>query len=304
MRFGRLDLNLLVVLDALIMERSVSTAAKQLGVTQPAMSAALNRLRDYFEDDLLVQSGRKMLPTSRALELQEPVRDMLMLVASRIDTPRNFDPSTAERKFSILASDYMFDVLFARTLADLATTSPAVSFDFPATNRIDRDGLARGEIDLQVTLEALLLDDHPRSRLFADGHAVVAWNAGRYSESLSEQDFFDAGHVITLIGVDRRPPFAESYLMNHCQPRRIEVCMPNFTALPHSVVGTDRIATMYRRHAELFSHILPIKVHPIPFDMPEAEFYMQWHESRDSDPGLRWLRSTLLSQVNKQHGSP
>ena len=293
MRFGHLDLNLLVALDALMVDCSVSSAAKQLGVTQPAMTAALNRLRDYFKDDLLVQSGRQMLLTPRAQELQGPVRDVLMLVAARISTPGEFIPAIAERQFSILASDYMFDVLLAATVADLASAAPRVSFDFLAMNRMDHDGLARGEIDILITLKAFLVHDHPRSLLLTEEHAVIAWSEGDHASSLTEEEFFDAGHAVPLLGVDRHPAFSENYLMHYCRERRIEVKVPSFNALAQSIVGTHRIATMYRRHADFFAKSLPIIVHKMPFQTPTIDFYLQWHESRTNDAGLRWFRDVL-----------
>src|SRR4051812_4555036 len=104
MRFERLDLNLLVAFDALIEDRSVSMAAKRLFLSQPALSGALNRLRDFFGDELLVPSGRQMIPTPKAEELRGPVREALMLIRSRITTPSTFDPATADRLFSLAAS--------------------------------------------------------------------------------------------------------------------------------------------------------------------------------------------------------
>jgi LysR family transcriptional regulator, nod-box dependent transcriptional activator len=109
MRFERLDLNLLVVLDELIQEKSVSAVARRLNLSQPAISGSLNRLREYFGDDLLVPSGRTMLLTPKAEELREPVRDALMLIRTRITTPTAFDPATAERRFVLTASDYRRD---------------------------------------------------------------------------------------------------------------------------------------------------------------------------------------------------
>src|SRR5687767_5141559 len=106
MRFERLDLNLLVALDVLIEERSVSVAANRLFLSQPALSGALNRLREYFNDELLVQSGRQMILTPKAEELRAPVREALMFIRSRITTPSDFDPATAQRKFILVASDY------------------------------------------------------------------------------------------------------------------------------------------------------------------------------------------------------
>ena len=224
-----------------------------------------------------------------------------MMVSSRIDTPQEFDPATAQRQFTILASDYTFDTALAGTMAKLASTAPGITFDFRAIDRVDLDGLARGEIDLLITVDAFVFDEHPRSHLFDDQHAVIAWKEGRFGHSLSAEGFFEAGHVVPLLGVNRQPAFTENYLMYHCPARKIEVSVPYFRSLPPSVIGSDRVATMYRRHADYFARIFPITVHPMPFDAPDIRLVMQWHKMRGPDLGLRWLRRTLTDHAAATH---
>ena len=129
MRFDRLDLNLLVAFDVLGHEQNVSAAARTLNLSQSAVSGALNRLRDYFGDELLVPSGRRMILTPKAQQLVEPVRQALLMIRSNITTPANFDPASTERRFVIVASDYAYNVFLAEALKVAGREAPGASFD-------------------------------------------------------------------------------------------------------------------------------------------------------------------------------
>ncbi|MGZ8350241.1 MAG: LysR family transcriptional regulator [Allosphingosinicella sp.] len=289
MRFDRLDLNLLVALDALIEDRSVSSAAKRLYLSQPALSGALNRLREYFRDDLLVQSGRQMILTPKAEELRGPVREALMFIRSRVTTPRDFDPATAERKFSVIASDYAFHVLVDDVLHDAYRQAPGVSFELSSPDRLGGERLERGEIDLMITISSYLGEGHPKRPLYSDEHAVICWSEGMHKDGLTPESFAAAGHVIAVFGPERHPAFTEQYFTQLGLTRRVAVSLPSFAALPPAVVGTDRLATMYRRHAEYFAQRLPIIVHTPPMPLPTVVEEMQWHSLRSNDQGVQWL---------------
>lgn len=133
MRFKGLDLNLVVALDILLQERSVSRSAERLKLSQPAVSAALARLRDYFNDELLVSIGRSMIPTAYAESLWPIARDLLAKADLLIDTSSTFDPATSQRRFRISASDFIQTVLIAPALRALQTVAPGVSMDVGPT---------------------------------------------------------------------------------------------------------------------------------------------------------------------------
>jgi LysR family transcriptional regulator, nod-box dependent transcriptional activator len=296
MRFERLDLNLLVALDALIEDQSVSTAARRLNLSQPALSGALNRLREFFRDDLLVPLGRQMVLTPKAEELRGPVREALMLIRSKITTPGSFDPLTAERHFTIIASDFVYNVLLLDVFAEAATRAPGLAFDVLATGKRGSEMMERGEADLLITIPGYQNDQHPRVALFEDEHAVIAWRDGRYGTRLEEADFFAAQHAVVLFGRDRHPAFSETFFERQGVKRQIQLRVPTFAALPAAVMGTDRIATMYRRHANWFARFVPITVHRPPIPLPNVVEELQWHSLRSSDPGLQWLIG-LLKEV-------
>lgn len=297
MRFERLDLNLLVALDVLIEERSVSVAAKRLFLSQPAVSGALNRLREYFRDDLLVQVGRQMMLTPKAEELRGPVREALMLIRTRITTPTEFDPATAERRFTIVASDFVYTVLLAPVFAEAARVAPNITFDVQNTSRRGQEMMDRGEADLMITIAGYLSEEYPQKRLFEDEHAVIAWSEGRYGAALTEEDFREAGHAVVLFGRERHPAFTETFFEQKGVNRRIQVRVPTFSALPAAVLGSDRIATMFRRHAEHFARLQPISIHQPPLPLPNVVEAVQWHSFRADDAGLKWLLELLTRRA-------
>lgn len=297
MRFERLDLNLLVALDALIEDRSVSTAARRLFLSQPALSGALNRLREYFDDDLLVQSGRNMVLTAKAEALRAPVREALMLIRARITTPALFDPATSERQFTLAASDYAFDVVVAETMQRAAMLAPGVSFEMVLPDRLATERLERGEIDLFITISTHMMEGHPTRPLWGDEHAVVCWSGSAHRDGLSADAFLKAQHVVAYFGPERIPAFTETFFTQQGLDRDIAVRLPFFSALPHAIIGTERLATIYRRHAEFFARALPITIHKPPIALPDVVEAVQWHRSRDKDAGLRWLIDLLVDQA-------
>jgi LysR family transcriptional regulator, nod-box dependent transcriptional activator len=298
MRFDRLDLNLLVAFDVLGKEQNVSAAANTLSLSQSAMSGALNRLRDYFGDELLVPSGRRMILTPKAMQLIEPVREALLLIRTNITTPAKFDPATADRRFVVVASDYAYNVFLASALKAAGSEAPNASFDVlpPDTTAFDR--LESGEVDLLLTIESYLARGHPQELLCVDKHVVVAWDQNTHCENGLDRALFGRlGHAITFFGPERFPAFSESLFEKMGIERKIDVRVSTFAAIPQSVIGTERIATMHRRHADYFARIMPIRIFDMPYELPEVRESVQWHRIRQADEGLKWLLSHIKTTV-------
>lgn len=288
MRFDRLDLNLLVALNVLIEVRNVSEAGRRLHLSQPAVTGALNRLRDYFEDELLVQNGRRMVLTTRAEELRAPIAQALALIRSEITCPAQFDPATASRRFTIVASDYAYTILLSHLLARVAHEAPGISFDIATPGTDTKDQFARSEIDLFFTVDPFTVPRHPQLPLWRDTEVVISWREAGY-EMISENDFFASGHAVAMFGPDRQPSRTDAHLAGLGRQRHIEVRVPSFSALPQAVVGTRRLATMHRLYAEHFAAFYPIKVHDSWASLPPVVEVAQWNSSRSRDPGVQWL---------------
>lgn len=294
MRFGRLDLNLLVALDALLTERSVSLAANRLCLSQSATSSALGRLREYFGDELLVVKGRSMILTARAEELIDPVRAVLEQIRTTVAIAPPFDPATSDRVVRVMASDYSTEVLLAGALADLERSAPSMRFEIQPMNDSPIEAIERGYVDLLLTIDYAISSDHPSVILFEDDYVVVGDASNpALSQQMSRQTYFDLGHVSARFGKSRVPAFEDWFVRRQKQQRRVEVVAPSFLSLPGLVVGTNRVATMHRRMAKIVVRHLPLVMLEIPFDIPPIREAIQWNITNNNDQALRWVVERL-----------
>lgn len=290
MRFKKLDLNLLVALDLMLRLRSISRAAEQMNMSQSAMSNALTRLRQYFDDPLLVQVGRRLELTPRAEAMQDAVRDILVRVDAAISSDAGFDPNHSSREFSILLSDFTMQVLMPYVLRLAHAASPSIRFRLLPQQTFPYLEIDRGEADLLIAPKMFSSADHPSLPLFEDDYCCVVWKEGRFAgNTLTEKDFAEAGHV-RMVPSTGAMSFEDQFLERRGIARRIETTSFSFTSLPYLVVGTDRIATVHGLIARQALKHLPIESHPLPFPWTRLDEVMQWHGHRSRDPGLVWLR--------------
>ena len=294
MRFQRLDLNLLVALDALLDEKSVSAAADRICLSQSATSSALGRLRDYFGDDLLVQKGRKMVLTARGEELVEPVQSVLHQIRTTIAEAPEFEPAETERVVTIMASDYTIEALLSRALQDMAESAPGIRFVIlPMADNLTQ-AIDRGEMDLLVTIDFAISSDHPSEPLFEDTYVVMGWEQNPHiAKGIDRDTYFELGHVMTGLGGNRKAAFEEWFLRSQSLKRRVEVTAPSFLSVPFLLVGTNRIATVHKRLARPLAKQLPLKILPTPFPIPPIRQSVQWHRSHSNDPCLSWIVAKL-----------
>jgi DNA-binding transcriptional LysR family regulator len=295
MRFQRLDLNLLVALDALLAERSVSLAAERICLSQSATSSALGRLREYFGDELLVVKGRHMVLTARAEALVTPVRAVLEQVRSTIAVSPPFDPLTSDRTITLMASDYMTEVLLTTALRDIRAAAPLMRFEILPINEAV-ESLERGGLDILLTIDFALSQDHPSQVLFEDDYVVVGWKDSPVMQgAMTRERYFELGHVTARFGRARVPAFDDWFMRRQTQQRRIEVVAPSFLSVASLVIGTDRITTMHRRLARRVAEQLPVVMKPVPFDIPSIREAAQWHIANNNDPAIRWVVERLTA---------
>jgi LysR family transcriptional regulator, nod-box dependent transcriptional activator len=298
MRYRRLDLNLLVALDALLSEKSVTRAASKLNITQPAMSGALARLRDYFEDPLVVQVGRQMELTPLAGSLATTIHDIILRIDSAIATEPDFEPANTKRHFSITASDYVIRVFLLDVLRRIYREAPGVSFEFhQSTGRVQEE-LESGEVDFVIGPEIDVLTEHPHEVLFEDTYTVVAWAGSNIvGDTLTFDEYMGLGHVVFASDRQGSPSLERWLTRRYGDVRRIELTAHSFSLLPYLIIGTDRIATMQTRLARQFEQSLPLKLIPAPLEFPKLIEMLQWNIHRDLDPASRWLRGKLKEEV-------
>jgi LysR family transcriptional regulator, nod-box dependent transcriptional activator len=305
MRFKKLDLNLVVVLDALLDERSVTRAGVRLNASQTTISDALGRLRQYFNDDLLTQVGRKMVPTPLGESLIGPARTLLLQAEAMVNTKPTFDPAAAVRTFTLMVSDYVYTVLVARVAAELSRIAPSITLEIIPHSTLPWESLDRGEADFLIMPQNYLTADHPSALLFEDAFCCIAWRDNDLvDDAITLDRFMELGHVVTRFGHNRTPAIDEWFLRRFGDVRRIEMITTGFYGLPQAVIGTKRIATIQRTLADYYADLLPIKVIEPSFELPTVSEAMQWNRFADSDPGIAWMRQVLAEHSAAMHAVP
>jgi DNA-binding transcriptional LysR family regulator len=296
MRLNQLDLNLLVCLDALLAERSVSRAAKRVFLSQPAMSISLKKLRQYFDDVIVVQVGRSLKLTPFAESLQKPVRDAILQMRAISEWKPNFDPAQSEREILLEASDYITAVYMTRVFERAYAEAPRMKFDLRLLGPTYLDDFESGEMDVLVIPEAVSSNKHPSEVLFSDTFSCVVWAKNALvSDRISKDQYLRMGHVVTEWDGGRLAALDETLLAHAGYTRRREISAPSFSLAPQFVVGTDRIATVQTRLAHKMALQWPLRVLPCPIEIPPIVETVQWHRYQESDPAILWFLQILRS---------
>jgi DNA-binding transcriptional LysR family regulator len=297
------DTYLLRVFSMLMTERSVSRAAARLDQSQPAVSAALKRLRDILGDPLLVKDKQGMVPTERALQLEASVRLVLGGIESLLVPAAEFDPATTRCTFRVGTPDYLAPPLMASMVSYMRLTAPGARLLLqPLSHDYDYEAaLAAGELDvvignwpqppehlrmgilLEDEVVCLVSRDHPCAGGKAGGHMTVA-------------SYMGGAHIVPLMYSPMQRGVVESHLAGLRLSREPTVTVPYFSMAPSLLPGTDLIFTTSRHFAEHFARQLPLVVLDSPIDFPAMRFYQLWHSRTQHSQSHAWLRS-LLSAV-------
>jgi DNA-binding transcriptional LysR family regulator len=302
-RGRQLDLNLLVALDALLVEGNVTRAAERLGLSQPAMSHALNRLRVLLDDPILVRTPRGMVPTPRAEELAPAIHAALDDIDRALRGRPPFDPSTARRAFTIAAVDLSELTILPPLLARIAEDAPGIDL-LVRPLRLDtiEEELESGLVD--VAFVVLNADDDLgalRQRLFHESFVcVVRADHPTVGEALTIEEFVALDHA--LVGPrGRRGGFVDSELARLGLTRRVALMVPHFLVAPMVVAKSDLILTLPERIARAFAAILPLRIVPTPAPLTLAGFDVSqiWHERQSLDPAHAWLRGLIADVCRK-----
>jgi len=297
MRFNKLDLNLLVALDALLTEQNISRAAEKIYLSQSAMSSALARLREYFGDELLVQVGRKMELTPRAQALQDPVRDILVRIDSTVSAQPDFVPAQSDRVFRLHVSDYTMTTLMPHVIALAYQHAPGIRLELCAQIMHPHRVLERGEADLLIIPKEYGSVDHPAETLLTETFCCVVWNRSPLAKGeMTAERYLAAGHIVVQPG-ELHSALEDGFMHKLGIERKVEVTTYSFVAPAQLLPGTNRIATMHRRLARQVARSLPVVLRDVPVPVPAMEQSMQWHKHRTTDPGLAWLRGIIKQAV-------
>lgn len=289
------DLNLVRVLSALLEERHLTRAGQRLGLTQSATSHALSRLRRLFDDPLFVRTSRGLMPTARAEELAEPVREAMRALERCFHVERAFVAATAVRRFSLATSDYGSFVLAPTLLERLGREAPGVDLWLRPLDASIEEHLERGGAD--VVVAPVRGDELPggvRSRPLYRERFVCVVRKGHplAGGSIDLARWMEMRHV--LIAPRGAPGgVVDETLAQLGKRRRVAVVLPHFLLAPHLVAGSDLVVTVGARVAEGFAKLLHVRVVEPPVRLPGFEMRMYWHERQHRDPAQRWLRELI-----------
>ena len=295
MDLNRVDLNLLVALDALLDERSVTRAADRLSVGQSAMSATLVRLRKLFDDPIFVRQGRNLVTTPFAETLAEPVKDTLARIDSLLTAGRTFDPKTGTRTFSVLASDYTTMVFLKPLLNRLAESAPGVVLSIRPAGDDFVDQLRRNEADILIIPRQVFpgVEEFPHRTLYSDRFvAVVDEKNTQIGRTLSLESLSTARYLATTSG--RYKSYVEVQMDELGVQRRTEITA-GFTVAPLLVAGTEFLTVIHERLGQLLAPRFGLRLLELPVDIPPLTEIMLWTQRSNDDPAHRWLRSQIRS---------
>ena len=292
-RLASIDLNLLVALDALLAERSVTLAAAKLALTQPAMSRTLSRLRELLGDPILVRSPRGMQLTARAELMIEPVRVALDAIDRAIGQPAAFEPAQSKRRFTIATSDYVEAVLLPRALGRLTREAPDIEIVVRPVFGDLAQLLESGEADLVV---GVIFDETAgfyRQALFRDRLVcVVRKDHPRVSSTLDLELYLELAHVL-IAPRGKRGGIVDDELEHTGRSRRVALRLPHYLAASHVVAETDLCLTVAERVARMACKNFGLRQFDVPLVLPEMVVAQFWHARDHEDPAHVWLRSTL-----------
>lgn len=288
------DIGLLLALDVLLEEQNVTRAAERLGLSQPAMSAQLARLRDLFGDPLLVQSGKRMIPTVRAAEIRQPLNRAIADLRATIRETKTFDPATSERTFRILSTDYLHRAVASDILQDIAQVAPHVRIAMiPLDTRRSWEVLERGDAELLVTSDRLTPQDAKARKLFNESFVFVQRKRhprGNHAPDLAE--FCAWNHVLVSPEGGGFVGAIDESLSRLGHHRRVVVSLPSFLLALPIVSTTDLVAVLPKRLANMMAGSMD--VFPLPFEAPDFNVMISWHARHHRDHGHQWIREIII----------
>ncbi len=296
--FDKIDLHLIRVLYTVLTESNVSRAAIRLGMSQPAVSAVLKRLRELAGDPLLVRSGAAMVPTDAGLRMIEPSAGILRAAEVLFTEARGFEPQTARNTFRVAASDYLDPFFLPQLVAQVKAQAPLCHIEIhPLSADSDyHTHLAQGEVDVVIGNWLKAPDDLHMGRLFGDevvclvrrDHPAVRrpWDAASWLQS-------------EHIAPTPLHPGARGVIDDHLDSlgvqRNITARCPHFGLIPAMVASSLLILTTGRQYCERFTDRLPVKILPCPIEFPQLMYYQLWHERSHASSAAKWLRERVRS---------
>lgn len=294
MNVASLDLNLLTALDALLETGSVSQAADRLGVTQPAASNSLRRLRDVLGDPLLVRTGPGMSLTPRATALREPLKRALEQMRGLFEPP-GFEPSTSTRRFVLMMPDLTVELLMAPLVDAIAAQAPGVRLDvIPWRSPSGLGSEFAREVDIVLSCVPDAFPGFHRQRLYVDTDVLAVREGHPVGDGLRRRKAFEAAQHIAVVGHGSREDMIDTWLRVQGVERRIALTVPTYILGLRMASRTDLVAFMPRRLIQAYAADFKLQIVPPPFDPGIDDQFLFYPALAQSEPGSQWLRALML----------
>lgn len=295
MNLRSVDLNLLTVFDAIMTEQNLSRAAKKIGMSQPAMSNALARLRVTMKDDLFINTGRGVRPTPQAIELAEPIHGVLEKIVNTLNQTQGFDYTASNRKFTLSSADYGVVVILPYLINRLNEIGASVSIDIQQHNRDTlKDKMNFGTVDFSLEYDPVYDSDLEQKAVLPEGAScIVSKNHPHITDELTLEDYCNAKHLATS-----QTTLFDKHLMKYDIRRDVVMRVPNYFNIPYIIPYTELISTLPHRLAEKFAKQFDLNVFPSPIPDWHQPIFLLWHNNQTHDPGHKWLREVITDVCN------
>lgn len=300
MHLEKLDLNLLVAIDALLRTQSVTAAAAELNLTQSAVSSALNRARAHFQDEIFYYDGQKMCCSPFGQSIAEMVPELINRLRSLARMRASAELHSLERQITVIASDYVAAVFLSVLSKRLSICAPNVSLAVVPFSEDAMGNFHRGKIDFLVGPGFWVDDTLLRAPLFKDGfHCVVCKDNPLAKTGLNFQSYLDAPHVVTNFFVGDGKSHFENWLMQEGIHIRIVASLPSFVVLPHYISGTPNIATIHNRLLKQLGGLDDLVSLAPPREVPDLTEYLIWKDYHQYDPQAALIREIMI-EIGKE----
>lgn len=294
-----LDIRLLQVFDEIYKTRSVSRAADQLGLGQPAVSIALGKLREHYDDPLFVRTSSGMDPTPLGEELVQPIRRAIEALHQAMGYRSVFEPATVERTFTIAMTDISQLVLLPKLWARLRTVAPGIHIEVVNLSVETARMLEAGEVDLALGFMPQLDAGFYQQALFRQHYVcLVSTHHPRIQGSLSLSQFEAEDHAVVMTSGTGHL-YVDRELARQNITRRVAVRLPNFLGVAFVIERTDLLVTIPARLGEMLAGRGAFTCYPVPFQLPEYVVKQHWHERYHDDLGNRWLRGVIRELLGR-----
>jgi DNA-binding transcriptional LysR family regulator len=298
MNWGAIDLNLLIVFDAIMQERNVTRAGSRIGLSQPAMSHALTRLRHMLKDELFIRTPEGMAPTPRAEALALPLRNALNEMQLALE-PASFDPALADRRFTIAVNNYAAVFIVPPLVAAVSAAAPGVHLDLRPSGTLDlAERLDRGEFDLVLSSTDSPGERFVMKRLLEDPFVIVMRRGHPASQQKMSAAAFAALPHLEISSSHEDTSFIDLWLTKEGLARHIALEAP-FLSAAAILIQSDMVATLSRGIAQEFVRHHPLQICELPYDSPLVRATMLWHRRLDRHPAHCWLRDVVSSITQK-----